>query len=61
MTDNSSMDEFTVLTVRRVPKELGRQAKSIAALKGQSLQEFVIEAIRKAVESEGKSKGTAKK
>jgi predicted HicB family RNase H-like nuclease len=44
------MDE-TVLTVRHVPKELARRAKSAAALKGQTLQEFVVEAIRAAIET----------
>jgi predicted HicB family RNase H-like nuclease len=35
--------------IRRVPEEVARQAKAAAALKGQSLEEFVIDAVKAAL------------
>ena len=47
------MDDQTIY-VRQVPEELVRRAKSASALKGQTLREFVIEAVRAAVDADGK-------
>jgi predicted HicB family RNase H-like nuclease len=39
-------DKTTALNVRVVPEELIRKAKSVAALEGKTLREWIIEAIR---------------
>jgi predicted HicB family RNase H-like nuclease len=53
--------ETRILNIRNVPEELARRAKAAASLRGISFQEFVIEALRAAVEKDSKSPKSAQK
>jgi len=50
----ASGEEDTNLNLRQVPAELARQVKSQAALKGQTIREYVLDALRKAIPAKGK-------
>jgi len=45
------MTKDTNLNIRSVPGELARKVKSAAALKGQTIREFVIEALQEKLKS----------
>jgi len=47
----ASMDETTIITVKGVPLGLWRRAKSAAAERGVSMLQFVVDALKLALDS----------